>query len=153
MVTENIIEQVRADLDKALKKHDQVKVSTLRLLLSALHNAEIEKRAQREKLTKEDTIKVIAAEVKKRRESIAAFKSGGRTDLVRKEQAELLILEEYLPEQLSHKQLEKIITQVVTKTRAKSIKDLGKVMGQVMEKVRGRADGKTVSKIVKHKLK
>jgi uncharacterized protein YqeY len=152
-MAEDIVDQIRTDLDQALKKHDQARVSTLRLLLAAFYNAEIEKRARGEKLTPEDALKVISAEVRKRKESIEAFKSGARMDLVKKEKVELLILEEYLPEQLSQKQLEEIIAQAVAETHAQGIKDLGKVMGLVMEKVKGKVDGRTVSEMVRDKLK
>ncbi len=142
-------DEIQANLRQALKKGDSLKVSVLRLLIAEIHNQEIEKRQE---LNKEETITIIQKEVKKRQESIEAYQKGKREDLVKKEKKELKILSEYLPQQLSPQELEKIIQSVIKKVSATNLSDFGKVMGLVMSEVKGRADGKVISKIVKNIL-
>ncbi len=142
-------EKIMADLKEAMKSKDMDKVSTLRLLLSEIKNKEIDKRGE---LTDEEIYAVIQKSVKQRKESIEQYRSGGREDLVEKEQKELEILEKYLPEQLSEDELERIIDEAIKETEATTLKDLGKVMRVVMPKVKGRADGKLVNEMVRKKL-
>lgn len=142
-------EKIMADMKEAMKAKDMMKVSTLRLLLSEIKNKEIDKRGE---LTDEEIYAVIQKAVKQRKESIEQYKNAGRADLVEKEEAELKILESYLPEQLSEEELEKIIDEAIKEAGAASIKDLGKVMKIVMPKVKGRADGKIVNQKVREKL-
>ncbi len=144
-----IKEKIMADLKEAMKSKDMDKVSTLRLLLSEIKNKEIDKRGE---LTDEEIYAVIQKSVKQRKESIEQYRSGGREDLVEKEQKELEILEKYLPEQLSEDELERIIDEAIKETEATTLKDLGKVMRVVMPKVKGRADGKLVNEMVRKKL-
>lgn len=142
-------DKIQSDLNQALKDKKKTEVSTLRLLLSEIHNQEIAKQAD---LTKEDIIKVLQKEVKKRNESIEAYQKGKRDDLVAKEKEELEILNKYLPQQMSSQELETIIQSVIKETDASSISDFGKVMGAVMGRVKGQADGKAVSESVKKAL-
>jgi len=141
--------KIQSDLNQALKDKKKAEVSTLRLLLSEIHNQEIAKQAE---LTKEDIIKVVQKEVKRRKEAIEAYQKGNRDDLVAKEKQELEILNKYLPQQMSSKELETIIQSVIKETGASSISDFGKVMGAVMGRVKGQADGKAVSESVKKAL-
>jgi len=141
--------KIQSDLNQALKDKKEVKVSTLRLLLSEIHNQEIAKQAD---LTKEDIIKVVQKEVKRRKEAIEAFQKGKRDDLVAKEKEELEILNKYLPQQMSSQELETIIQSVIKETGASGMSDFGKVMGAVMGRVKGQADGKVVSESVKKVL-
>lgn len=141
--------KIQSDLNQALKDKKKTEVSTLRLLLSEIHNQEIAKQAE---LTKEDIIKVVQKEVKKRNESIEAYQKGKRDDLVAKEKQELEILNKYLPQQMSSQELEAIIQSVIKETGASSISDFGKVMGAVMGRVKGQANGKAVSESVKKVL-
>ncbi len=136
------------DLKSAQLAKDETKVSTLRLLLSEIHNLEI----QKGDLSEEDILSVVAREAKKRKEAIEAYRKGGREDSARKEETELKILEGYLPAQLSNEELTQIIDQAKLELGATKVTDLGKVMGVVMGKVAGRADGNTVSELVRNKL-
>lgn len=141
-----ILEKIKSDLKESLREKDDLRVSTLRFLLSALHNREIEKRKD---LTDEDVIAVLQKQTKERKESIEAFKKGGRDDLVQKEQAELEILNKYLPQQISEEELGKIIDEVIKESGATGPADFGKVMGGVMGRVKGRVDGSLVVEVVK----
>jgi len=146
VICENTIKE---NLQKALKQHDEVRVSTLRLLLSKIKNAEI---AQQGPIGDSKVLDIIATEVTQHRESIRAFKQGNRNDLVTQEEAELSILMEYLPEQMSHEEITEAAQQVIHKVGAKGISDKGKVMSQLMPQVKGKADGKEVSEVVSELL-
>lgn len=141
--------QIEADLKQAQLNKDELTTATLRLLLSELKYAEISKNSP---LTDPEIIPVIQREVKKRRESIAAFTSAGRTELADKESSELAILEKYLPQQLSDQELTNLIETTITELGAASMADMGKVIASVMPKVAGTAEGSRVSALVKAKL-
>lgn len=145
----NLIDQISKDLVLAQKSRDSVAVSALRLILSDIKNAEI---AKGDKLTDEEVVAQIQKDAKKHKESIDAFEKGGRADLVEKEKGQLKVLGKYLPSQLSHDQISKIVDEVIAQTGALSSSDLGRVMAQVMGKVGGQSDGSVVSEIVKDKL-
>ncbi len=142
-------DKLQEDLKNAQLARDGVKVSTLRLLLSEIKNAEIQKG---EVLSDQDLIPVLQREVKKRKEAAAGFRSGGREEQAKKEESEEAILQSYLPAQLSNEQLTKIVEESITKLGATSIADMGKVIGVVMSEVKGQADGGSVSALVKEKL-
>jgi len=144
-----LIEQIEEDFKSALKNKEVVKLSTLRMLKTALHNWQI---AEQKELTQDDVIKVIQKEIKQRRDSITTFDSSGRTELANKEKKEIEILEKYMPAQLSDGELRKIIEAAITETGATSPADMGRVMGKVMPQVAGRADGAQVSAKVKELL-
>lgn len=145
----SLIDQLQQDLKQAQLARDETKVSTLRLLLSEIKNAQIKKG---EPLSDEDMVSVIAREVKKRKEASAGFRSGGREEQAQKEEQELNILQNYTPAQLSSEELTKIVEDTINEVGAKSIQDFGKVMGEVMGKVKGQTDGGAVSVLVKEKL-
>jgi len=138
-------DNIQEALKKALKQQQKVEVSTLRLLLSEIKNAEI---AQQKPADDNKVLDVIAREVKRRRESIEAFKQGNRSDLVTQEEAELAVLMSYLPEQMSREQIITTVQQVIDAVGAKGSGDKGKVMSQLMPQLKGKADGKDVSDIV-----
>ncbi|MCS7207908.1 MAG: GatB/YqeY domain-containing protein [Dehalococcoidia bacterium] len=138
-------ERVHQDLQDALRKGDTLRRDVLRLVRSALTYEQI---AKNRPLTEEEAIAVLQREVKQRRESIEAFRQGGREDLATKEEKELAILLEYLPHQLSREDLIALAQRVIQETGAKGPADKGKVMGRLMPQVRGKADGATVSAIV-----
>ena len=138
-------EKIRTDLEQALRKNDKLRCSVLRLALSSLRNAEI---AQQKTLDDGGILIVIDKEAKMRRESIEAFEKGNRPDLVDKEKAELAILLEYLPEQLTREQIVAAARKVISETGATSPKDKGKVMSQLMPQLRGKAQGQEVSEVV-----
>lgn len=153
-----ISEKLQEDLKQAQLARDEVKVSTLRLLLSEIKNTQIQKGAE---LSDEDIVSVIQKEAKKRRESIESFKAGNREDLAQKEQSELEILQAYLPAQLTSEELTKLVDEAITKLEAEgliaqagaiSLTEMGKVMSLVMGKVSGRADGGSISQLVKERL-
>ncbi|TSC53912.1 MAG: hypothetical protein LiPW16_264 [Microgenomates group bacterium LiPW_16] len=148
-----LFDKIKSDLAKAQKERDEAKVSILRFLLAAIHNFEIEKYPpEKGGLTDEDVISVIQKLVKTHKESIEAFKTGGREDLVKQEEAELAILKKYLPESISEEEIRKAVVEIVKEMGAVGSGDFGKVMGEVMGKLRDRADGATVAKIVKEVL-
>ena len=138
-------DNVQEALKRALKQQQKVEVATLRLLLSEIKNAEI---AQQKPADDNKVLDVITKEVKRRRESIEAFKQGNRSDLVAQEEAELAILMSYLPEQMSREEIIATAQQVIDSAGAKGPSDKGKVMSQLMPQLKGKADGKEVSEIV-----
>lgn len=151
--------KIQEDLKQAQLARDEVKVSTLRLLLSEIHNAKIQKGGSPAGpaggaggLSDQDVISVIQREVKKRKEAAAGFRSGGREDSSKKEEAEQKILEAYLPAQISNEELTKLVEDTINEVGATSLQDMGKVMGVVMGKVAGKADGGVVSALVREKL-
>ena len=126
----------------ALKSRDAVKLSTLRLLLAAVHNEEIRIRKE---LGAEEIQKVIAT----LSEAIDLYRKGGRNDLAQKEEAELEILQAYLPQPLTEQEVQTLIRESIAELGATGVQDLGKVMKQVMPKVSGRTDGKRVNELAK----
>jgi uncharacterized protein YqeY len=140
-----IKQKLNDDLKKAIKDHDKLKCSTIRLLMAAIQNAEIAKRAP---LAEADLLGIIAKEVRQHKESIEAFKQGGRQDLVAKEEAELAILQGYLPEQISRDEIIAAARQVIDKVGAQGLHDKGKVMSQLMPQLKGKADGKEINAVV-----
>lgn len=148
----SLLKQIQNDYKDALKKANKVVVSVLRLLISAIHNKEIEKRARGEEVGEDEILGIIQKQIKARKESIDAYRRGRRKDLVEKEQKEIAVLQRYLPKQLAKEELEKIVQETIQETEAESLKDMGRVMKEVMGKVKGRAEGKVVSEIVKQML-
>ncbi len=144
-----LTDQIQEELKSAQLARDGVKVSTLRLLISEINNAKI---AKGHELSDEEVLEVLGKEAKKRREAAAGFRSGNREEQALKEEAELKILEGYLPTQLSDEELTSMVEQAITEVGASSISDMGKVMQAVMGKVKGQADGGRISSIVKQKL-
>ena len=141
--------QLEADLASAAKARDQIRLSVLRLLKSALKNYEIQVGHD---ATPQEIMTVLQREAKKRQDSINQYGSANRQDLVDEEQAELEILEEYLPPKLSDEDLDKLVAQAIQETAASSPADMGKVMQAVMKLAGAGADGKVVSEKVKSAL-
>lgn len=142
-------ERLIGDMKAAMKAGAKLKVSTVRMIMSEIKNAEI---AKRDLLSNEETLDVVAREAKKRKEAIAEFEKGGRADLVEKETAELAYIQEYLPEQLSTEDVGRIIRETIEEVGAKGPGDLGAVMSKIMPSFKGRADGKTVNAEVRRAL-
>lgn len=138
-------QQLQDDVKTAMKARDQVKLDTLRFVLSEIKNAEIDAHSE---LSDEEVVKVLRKEVKKRQESIEQFKQGSRADLAEAEIPKVAIIESYVPKLMSREDVQKIVDQVV----AGGSKDFGAVMGQVMAQTKGQADGKLVSELVKAAL-
>ena len=142
--------QIVADLTAAMKAQDTAKTSTLRMVKAAMMNRQIEKGSE---LDDEDMQKLLRSLVKQRRDSIEQYEKAGRQELVDKEQAEVDIIETYLPKAASQEEIEQIITAVIAETGASSMKDMGKVMKAAQAALAGKnADGRLVSEIVKAKL-
>lgn len=142
-------DQIGEDLKEAMKARDQVRVATLRMLIAAVKNARVEKMHD---LDDDEVVDVASREAKRRKESIEAFRGAGREDLATKEEAELAVLQAYLPEQLSGDALAALVDEAIAETGASTPKEMGAVMKALMPKVRGRADGAEVSALVKERL-
>lgn len=141
--------RLHRDLQAALKGGRKLEASTLRLLLSALKNREVEKQGQ---LTEPEILQLIVKECNQRREAIEEFRRGGREDLALKEETELQILEGFLPRAMTPEELLAKAREAIATTGASSVKDMGKVMALLMPQVTGRADGKVVSDLVRQEL-
>ena len=142
-------DRIKEDLKQAQLSKDELKTSSLRMLLSEVNNQRIQKGSD---LTDEEITAAISKEVKKRKEAALAFKNGGREDSAQKEEDEALILASYLPEQMSVEELTKIVEDTINELGANSKEDMGKVIGSVIGKVKGQADGGEVSRLVREKL-
>lgn len=147
----SLLEQIEKDVVAAMKAKDVVKVSTLRMLKSALGNYLIQ--AKKDKAEDADVQSMIAKQAKQRRESLESFEKAGRKDLADKEKAELAILESYLPKQLSEEQLQAEVQKAIATSGAKGPADIGKLMKTLMPAIQGKADGKRVQEAVKALLK
>jgi uncharacterized protein len=146
-------DRLRADLTTAMKARDQLRTGTLRMVLTAITNAEVGGKEARE-LSDDDVIGVLTSEAKKRREAAEAFDDGNRPELAAKERDESAILAEYLPDQLGEDDIRDIVTAAVESTGSAGagMKAMGAVMGVVQPQVKGRADGKAVAAEVKRQL-
>ena len=142
-------ERLVEEMKQAMKSNDKLRLSTIRMIRSAVKNKEIE---QRSKLTDEGITKVIQGLVRKGEESVEQFRVGGRMDLVEKEEKEIEILKSFLPQPISREEILRVIDQSIEETQASSLKDLGKVMKSVMPKLGGKADGKLINQLVKERL-
>jgi uncharacterized protein YqeY len=148
----NIKDQLQEDLKDAMRAHDELRLSTIRMLKSAIQYFEIQKGGAGYEATDEDVIEVAGREVKKRRESIELYEKGGNQEAADKEKQEIEILQKYLPEQMSEEKVRELVKDAVAKSGATSPQDMGKVMGILMPQVKGKADGSLVSSIVKEAL-
>jgi len=145
-------QDIAARFLEAYKSKDEIRVSVLRLLKSALANKMIEKKMAKDAvLSDEEVIAAIKSEVKKRQDSVESYKQGGREDLAAQEAREAEILSEFLPEQMNEDQVREIVKATVAELAAGPA-DFGKVMGAAMAKTQGRSDGNVVSKLVKEEL-
>jgi uncharacterized protein YqeY len=138
-------QQLPDDLKQAMKAGDAVKRDTLRMLMSAINNAEIAKKSP---LEEGDILGIISKEVKQHRESIESFKQGNRPDLVAKEEAEMAILEAYLPEQMTREAIIEAARWIIAEVGARGPGDKGKVMQRLMPVLKGKADGKEINAVV-----
>jgi uncharacterized protein YqeY len=142
-------DRIQTDIATAMRGGDTLRRDVLRMASSAAYNVQ---KKQGRPLTDDEYVAVLTREVKTRRESVEAFRAGGREDLASKEEAEIAILGGYLPEALTDAELDALVAEGVAATGASSARDLGKVMGWLAPRTRGRADGKRVSEIVAQTL-
>ena len=152
MSTDTLKNQVRTDLHDAMRSHDKVRAGTLRMVLTGITNEEVAGDEHRG-LSDDDVLRVIAKEAKKRKEASAAFVEAGRSELADREEAELAILETYLPAQLEEADLRAIVAEAVAETGAAGMQQMGQVMKAAQAKVAGRADGGRVAALVKEALR
>ena len=145
----SLIAEIKTQLEDAMREGDAARRDTLRLILSSLQGAE--KELQRP-LSDDEELQVLQRERKKRVEAAEAFRNAGREEQAEKEEDELDVLEEFMPEPLSEEELEEIVDDVIAEVGATSMRDIGRVMADVMPQVAGRADGSAVSQIVREKL-
>lgn len=144
-----ITDTIKKQIVEAMKAKDELRVSTLKLLSSALYNAQIKKR---EKLSETEELEIVRREAKQRKDAIEAYEKAGAKERAEKENMELQILQEYLPKDLSDEELGKIVDEVISSIEATDMKDMGKAIGAVLGKCKGQADGKKVSEMVRSKL-
>ncbi|MDJ0751749.1 MAG: GatB/YqeY domain-containing protein [Woeseiaceae bacterium] len=142
-------DQITQDMKSAMKAGDKDRLKVVRLVLAAIKQVEVDKRVE---LDDAGVLSVLEKMVKQRRDSVDAFEKGGRMDLADIERAEIAVLQDYLPEQLSADELAALVDEVIAATGASSMKDMGKVMGQIKSKAAGRADMGAVSAAVKARL-
>ncbi len=146
-------EQLRSDLTTAIKARDEVRSSTLRMVLTSITNAEVAGKESRE-LTDEDVLGVLTSEGKKRREAAEAFADAGRDEQAAKERAEAAVIAEYLPEQLDEAEIEALVTETIDEldVRGDGMRAMGRVMGVLTPRTKGRADGGAVAAVVRRQL-
>jgi uncharacterized protein YqeY len=142
-------EQLQGDLKDAMRQGEKTRRDTLRLVLSSLHNAEIQARGD---LDDDGVLKVLTKEAKQRRESIEEFRKGDREEKALEEEAELEVISSYLPEALSREEIVAAAKEVIEESGASSMQDIGKVMPALMQRLQGRADGREASEVVRELL-
>ena len=142
-------EQLLADLKTAMKSKDKVAKDTVTMIRAAVLQKEKDTKTE---LDDSEILDIISKQYKQRKDALADFVKADREDLIETTNQEIAIIKKYLPEQLSHEEIEKIVSETLDEAGATSMKDMGKVMGKLMPKVKGVADGKTVNAIVREKL-
>lgn len=145
-------DKIQDELKQAMLAKDEEKLSTIRMLKSAIQYYEIQKGGAGYEAIDEDVVEVVGREIKKRKESIELYEKGGRQELADKEKRELEVLHTYLPEQLSEGEIKKLVDDAISQTGASTMQDMGKVMGVLSPQIKGKADGGLVSSIVREKL-
>jgi uncharacterized protein YqeY len=144
-----MLERLQNDMKTSMKEKKELRTSVLRMLISELKYAQIEKRGT---LDEPETLQVLSRAIKKRKESIEMYEKGGRQDLADKEKEELKIIQEYVPREMDEATMRQRIDEVIQELGAKDKKDLGRVMKEVLSRYKGQMDGKVVQKIVNEKL-
>lgn len=140
-----LLAQLRTDMKEAMKAGDKARLATIRLLLSDLKNVVIDKQGD---LTSEEELSFLSTQAKRRRESAGAYREGGRIELAEQEEAELVVINTYLPQQLTVDEAREVIRSVIAEVGAESKRDMGRVMGKVMPKMRGVFPGGDAKKLV-----
>ncbi|MBM7604748.1 uncharacterized protein YqeY [Metabacillus crassostreae] len=146
----SLLEQLNQDMKQAMKNKEKDKLAVIRMVKAALQNEAI--KSSHAELSNEEELTVLSRELKQRKDSLLEFKNADRLDLVEKTQAEIDILVDYMPEQLSEEEVSEIVKQTISEVNATSKADMGKVMGALMPKVKGKADGSLVNKLVLQQL-
>lgn len=142
-------QKLQEDLKSSMKNKDTVRKSVVTLIRASIKQYEVDNRTE---LSEDGIIDVIAKQLKQRRDALVEFEKAGREDLIKETEAEIEVLKEYLPQQLSEEELEEIVKSTISEVGATSMKDMGKIMSVIQPKVKGRADGKLINKLVKQNL-
>lgn len=145
----SLSERLNEDMKQAMKSQDKFRLSVIRMVRSAIKNIEID---QRKTLDDNEVLDILSREIKQRRDSLQDFEKAGRDDLAESVKAEIAIIGEYLPQQLTEEEVKAIVITTIQETGASSKADMGKVMAALMPKVKGRADGKLVNRLVQQSL-
>ena len=146
-------ERIDAEIKTAMKSKDKVRLETVRGIKKFILEKEVSLRPSgQDTLTEAQELEILMQIAKQRRDSIDQYRKGGREDLVAQEEAELVILEEYLPPQMSDEEVSKVVDEVIASVGATSAKEMGKVMGKAMQQLKGKADGNRIQDMVKAKL-
>ena len=146
----SLLERLNQDMKQAMKNKEKDKLSVIRMVKAALQNEALKERNN--ELSEELELTVLSRELKQRKDSLQEFKNADRLDLVDKTQAEINILNEYMPEQLSEEEVLQIVNEAIAEVNASSKAEMGKVMAAIMPKVKGKADGNLVNKLVQKQL-
>lgn len=149
MADAQTFQTLQADMKTAMRAKDRERLGTLRMIISTLKNKRIELQKD---LTEDDILSVLSTETKKRREAADAYRKGGRDDLAQIEEAELVVIADYLPSQMSDEEVSTLIDGIIAETGAQTKRDMGKVMGKMMPQIKGRFDGARAKDIVMSKL-
>lgn len=142
-------QKLQEDLKSSMKNKDTVRKSVVTLIRASIKQSEVDNRVE---LEDEDIIDIIAKQLKQRKDVLVQFKDAKREDLVSEAEAEIEVLKEYLPQQLSEEELSEIVKSTISELGATSMKDMGKIMSAMKPKVKGRADGKLINELVKNNL-
>ena len=148
-MADSIRHLIEEAVKSSMKERNKDRTSTLRMALSELKKEEIDNKIE---LSNEDSIKILQRMIKQRKESMSQFVNAQRNDLAEKEESEIVILQDFLPEQMSEEDINKLVIEAINETDAKELKDIGKVMGFLKTKIQGNADMGIVSKLVKENL-
>ena len=148
-MADSIRHLIEEAVKSSMRERNKDRTSTLRMALSELKKEEIDNKIE---LSNEDSIKILQRMIKQRKESISQFLNAQRNDLAEKEESEIVILQDFLPEQMSEEDINKLVIEAINETDAKELKDIGKVMGFLKTKIQGNADMGVVSKLVKENL-
>jgi len=142
----SLVERLNSDMKQAMKDKDKDKLSVIRMLKASLQNEGI--KLGKQELSEDEELTVLSRELKQRKDSLQEFDKAGRQDLTDKLQAEIAVVESYMPKQLSEEELDALVAEAIAQTNATSKADMGKVMSAIMPKVKGKADGSLVNKLV-----
>lgn len=145
----SLLSRLNDDMKTAMKAKDKESLQVIRMIKSSIQNEQIKEGRD---LTEDEELTVLSREMKQRRDSLHEFEEAGRDDLAEKVKSEIVIVEKYMPEQLSEDDIRQLVQEAITQTGASSVKEFGKVMGVIMPKVKGKADGNQVNAIVKELL-
>jgi len=152
MAEQSTIATLKADMKAAMRAKEKERLSVIRMLISSLKNKAIDLKIDVDDISEEIVVSVFSTEAKKRRESAQAYRDADREELAAKEDAELVIITKYLPEQLSDDEVRELVKAVIAEVGAETKRDMGKVMGKMMPKVKGRFDGSRVKDLVLEQL-